>query len=40
MRNEGVTEALNASDRMERVRRRSSVYDRAGEVVPTEPVYA
>ena len=36
---EGVTEALKATDQMEWVRRKNSIYNRAEEVVLTELVY-
>ena len=40
MKQEGVTEALKASDQMEWVRRRNSIRNRAEEVILTELVYA
>lgn len=40
MKQEGVTEALKASDQMEWVRRRNSIRSRAEEVILTELVYA
>ena len=40
MKQEGVTEALKASNQMEWVRQRNSIHDRAEEVVLTELVYA
>ena len=40
MKQEGVTEALKASDQMEWVRRRNSIHNRAEEVILTELVYA
>lgn len=39
MRQEGVTEALKASDQMERVRRRNSIHRRAEEIILHELVY-
>lgn len=36
---EGVTEALKASDQMEWVRRKNSIHNRAEEIVLTEIVY-
>ncbi|NLD81842.1 MAG: TnpV protein [Smithella sp.] len=39
MEQEGVTEALKASDQMEWVRRRNSVHNRAEEIVLHELVY-
>ena len=40
MRQEGVTEALKATDQMEWVRRRNSIHSRAEEIVLHELVYA
>ena len=40
MKQEGVTEALKASDQMEWVRRRNAIRNRAEEVILTELVYA
>ena len=40
MEQEGVTEALKATDQMEWVRRRNSIRNRAEEVILTELVYA
>jgi hypothetical protein len=40
MKQEGVTEALKASDQMEWVRRRNSIRNRAEEIILTELVYA
>ena len=40
MKQEGVTEALKASDQMEWVRRRNPIRNRAEEVIMTELVYA
>ena len=40
MKQEGVTEALKASNQMEWVRRRNSIRNRAEEVILTELVYA
>ena len=40
MKQEGVTEALKASDQMEWVRRRNSIRNRAEEVILIELVYA
>ena len=40
MKQEGVTEALKASDQMEWVRRRNSIRSRAEEVILTELIYA
>ena len=40
MKRQGVTEALNASDQIEWVRRRNSIGSRAEEVILTELVYA
>lgn len=40
MEREGVTEALKATDQLEWVRRRNSIYHRAEEIVLTELVYA
>ena len=39
MRQEGVTEALKATDQMEWVRRRNSIHSRAEEIVLHELVY-
>ena len=40
MKQEGVTEALKASNQMEWVRRRNSIHNRAEEIILTELVYA
>ncbi len=40
MKQEGVTEALKASDQMEWIRRRNSIHSRAEETILTELVYA
>lgn len=40
MKQEGVTEALKASNQMEWVRRRNSIRNRAEEIILTELVYA
>lgn len=40
MRQEGVTEALKATDQMEWVRRRNSIHSRAEEIILHELVYA
>jgi len=40
MKQEGVTEALKASDQMEWVRLRNSIRNRAEEIILTELVYA
>ena len=40
MKQEGVTEALKASNQMEWVRRRNAIRNRAEEVILTELVYA
>ena len=39
MRQEGVTEALKATDQMEWVRRRNSIHSRAEEIILHELVY-